>query len=78
MWNDKPWYYCSKKTGGKCDRQYRCHEPKACEGRAHKFQPKDKETTPEKEADKRKLKLVKAYQATLKLSDNEMEDTMSE
>jgi hypothetical protein len=79
MWNDKPWYYCSKQTGGKCDGQYRRHKPADCEGRAHKFEPKEKGAKPEKEInDERKLKLAKAYQATLQISDNEdMEDTMS-
>jgi hypothetical protein len=40
----------------------------------------EKAAKPEKEVnDERKLKLAKAYQATLQISDNEdMEDTMSE
>lgn len=78
MWNDKPWYYCSKKTGGKYDGQYRHHKPADCEGRAHKLEPKDKAKKPEEKANKeQKLKLAKAYQATLQNSDNEME-TMSD
>jgi hypothetical protein len=48
MWNNKPWYYCSKNSGGKCDRQYRPHKPANCKGRAHKSKPKKKAAKPEK------------------------------
>jgi hypothetical protein len=79
MCDDKPWYYCSKKTGRKCDGQYRRHKPTDCEGRAHKFEPREKAAKPEKEANnEQKLKLAKSYQVTLQTSVNEMEDTMSE
>jgi hypothetical protein len=37
IWKDKLWYYCSPKTGGKCDRQYHRHRPSECEGKAHIF-----------------------------------------
>jgi hypothetical protein len=27
FWNTRNWYYCSPKTGGKCDGKYRAHKP---------------------------------------------------
>ena len=33
-WEGKPWYWCSKETGGKCAGQYRRHLPKDCKGTA--------------------------------------------
>ena len=70
MWNDKSWYFCSPKTGGKCDGQYRRHKPTDCEGKAHKFVPKSSSDNKRKASDgksseDKKLKLAKAYQATL-------------
>lgn len=70
IWNDKSWYFCSPKTGGKCDGQYRRHKPSDCEGKAHKFVPKtghdNKRKAPDdKSNEEKKLKLAKAYQATL-------------
>jgi hypothetical protein len=64
LWGDKTWYYCSPKTGGKCNGQYRCHKPSDCEGKAHIFNG-DKKIKPETEQkdEKRKLKLAKAYKA---------------
>jgi hypothetical protein len=75
MWNDKPWYFCSPKTGGKCDGQFRRHKPANCEGKAHKFVPnagKDNKQKPpeDNENDEKKLKLAKAYQATLDNANN--------
>uniref|UniRef100_A0A7S1YA70 Uncharacterized protein n=1 Tax=Grammatophora oceanica TaxID=210454 RepID=A0A7S1YA70_9STRA len=32
MWNNKKWWYCSEKTGGKCDGKYRIHKPSDCHG----------------------------------------------
>jgi hypothetical protein len=70
MWNDKSWYYCCPKTGGKCDGQYRRHKPADCEGKAHKFVPRTgadnkRKASDDKPSDDKKLKLAKAYQATL-------------
>ena len=70
MWNDKSWYFCSPKTGGKCDGQYRRHKPTDCEGKAHKFVPKSgnynkRKASDDKSSEDKKLKLAKAYQATL-------------
>eukprot|EP00980_Cylindrotheca_fusiformis_P001364 scaffold341_cov67-Cylindrotheca_fusiformis.AAC.3 len=31
-WNGTQWYWCSKKTGGKCSGQYRAHKPSQCKG----------------------------------------------
>jgi len=77
MFNGKAWYYCGKKTGGKCDGQYRRHKPSDCEGKAHAFVPKEKKKTEENgNQDERKLKLAKAYEATL--SANDEDHTMSD
>ena len=35
-WNGKTWWYCHPDTGGKCNGEYRRHEPKDCQGRAFK------------------------------------------
>ena len=35
-WNGTKWYYCSSKTGGKCDGVYRAHKPSDCKGTAKK------------------------------------------
>ena len=65
-WKDKPWYYCSPKTGGKCDGQYRLHKPAECEGKAHTFAAgNNKRKQDEQPVEERKLKLAKAYQVTL-------------
>jgi hypothetical protein len=65
-WKDKLWYYCSPKTGGKCDGQYRHHKPTDCKGKAHHFDAsKNKRKQEESPNEDRKLKLAKAYQATL-------------
>ena len=79
MFNGKPWYYCSKKTGGKCDGQYRRHKPSECEGKAHAFVPNEKKKTEDKDKgnEERKLKLAKAYEATLSAS-NDDDHTMSD
>jgi hypothetical protein len=79
MFNGKPWYYCSKKTGGKCDGQYRRHKPSECEGKAHAFVPKEKKKAEDKDKgnEERKLKLAKAYEATLSAS-NDDDHTMSD
>ncbi len=72
MFNSKQWYFCSKKTGGKCNRQYRRHKPSDCEGKAHTFVPNDKKRKPSEEAinKERKLKLAKAYEATFNATDD--------
>jgi hypothetical protein len=74
MWNDKPWYFCSKKTGSKCDGQYQYHKGADCKGKAHNFKRKAKKCKPEGKFNKeRKLKLAKAYyKATLNISNEEM------
>jgi hypothetical protein len=62
----KPKYYCSTKTGGKCDGQYHCHKPADCKGKAHHFDAsKNKHKQEENPNEDRKLKLAKAYQAPL-------------
>jgi hypothetical protein len=71
-WNGKPWYWCSAKTGGKCNGAYRRHKPSACQGlsyfknkadkRKNDHQEKPSDNTKQQE---KKVKLAKALQATL-------------
>jgi hypothetical protein len=32
QWKGKPWYYCCKENGGKCDGAWRAHKPSDCKG----------------------------------------------
>jgi hypothetical protein len=59
-WNNKIWWWCSPKTGGKCDGKYRINKPSECEGCAHVFKP-NKKRKPEELTVERKLKLAKAF-----------------
>ena len=79
MFNGKAWYYCSTKTGEKCDGQYHRHKPSECEGKAHAFVQKEKTKTEDKDKgnEERKLKLAKTYEATLSASHDE-DHTMSD
>ena len=43
QWNNREWWWCSPKTGGKCDGVYRIHKPCDCQGTGGKFVPKRKE-----------------------------------
>jgi hypothetical protein len=70
VWNNKTWWFCSDKTGGKCDGKYRIHKPTECEGKAHVFKI-DKKRKPEGMTEERKLKLAKAYAATKEVSGDE-------
>jgi hypothetical protein len=66
-WNGKTWYYCSPKTGGKCSGNYRMHKPTSCEGKAHKFSPKEGEQKRKAATgnNERQLKMTKAYEACI-------------
>jgi hypothetical protein len=80
MWGDKMWYYCSKKTGGKCAGQYCRHKPLECEGKAHVFTPsvsKRKASPNTNTAGKKALKLAQAYQAATKESKDTSSDDSS-
>jgi hypothetical protein len=80
-WNNKTWYYCSEKTGGKCAGAYRIHKPSQCEGKAHRFVGKEgeqKRKAPEDDQQERKLKLAKAYETRIEeTSEAEASDEMS-
>ena len=70
-YNGKPWYYCSKKTGGRCEPgQYRRHKPSDCKGQAKKTKGhasnKDK---PNKKKTKEEKKRIKVAQALLGIED---------
>ena len=42
FWNNRNWWYCSPKTGGKCNGKYRVHKPSECEGKAYVSTPEKK------------------------------------
>jgi hypothetical protein len=68
-WNGKPWYWCSAKTGGKCNGVYRRHKPSTCEGLAF-FKNKSEKRKPAEEKppvkpSEKKVRLNTALQATL-------------
>jgi hypothetical protein len=71
FWNNVNWYYCSPKTGGKCDGKYRVHKPSACEGRSHVFQAEKKRKPEEQKDSKQKLKLAKVYETIKEVSSGE-------
>ena len=69
-WKGKEWWYCHPDTGGKCNGKWRRHKPSECRGDAKpevkqtgKRKPIPAETKNDKEEQKRKLKLAKAYVA---------------
>jgi hypothetical protein len=75
QWKGKPWYYCHKLTGGKCDGAWRVHNPSECKGKAFVFKDKDKEPPKKRNKnDSRTLKLAKAYSAVTEDADNESDD----
>jgi hypothetical protein len=41
QWNDKPWCCCCKLTGGKCNGEWRVHDPTDCQGKSHVFKNKE-------------------------------------
>jgi hypothetical protein len=65
-WIGRTWWYCSPKTGGKCNPgRYRQHKPKECRGTARKRTDKDKNEPKSGNDDKdskkkRKLKVIQA------------------
>ena len=72
LWNNKTWWFCSPKTGGKCDGKYRIHKPSECEGKVHVFgSSENKKRKPDKQNTESKLKLAKAYAAIKEVSGEE-------
>jgi hypothetical protein len=72
QWNDKLWHCCCKLTGGKCDGQWRVHNPVDCKGKAHIF--KDSKGEPGKKRNKNdshELKLAKAHAAVSEETESE-------
>ena len=51
-WNGKTWWYCHPDTGGKCNGEYRRHEPKDCQGRAFKGKKRRNDPNTNKKVDK--------------------------
>ena len=75
-WNGKLWYFCSKKTGGKCDPGcYRRHKPEQCEGLAKKRKAPEKKVKSDQKSNKKKLKVAKALIAAVESeSDSESDE----
>ena len=72
FWNNRNWYWCSPKTGGKCEGIFRAHKPSDCEGKAHVFDSTRKRKPVSSKEDKEcKLKLAKAYEAVKEVSSGE-------
>ena len=66
-WNNREWWYCCEKTGGKCTGNWRRHKPSECEGKAHQFSQTKRNDTAiadegAKKAERKKLKLAQALQ----------------
>ena len=79
-WNGKKWWFCHPDTGGKCDGEYRRHEPKDCQGRAFKGKRHKKSSGEDKEAStpipgKREMKVSEALSTIV---DNHETDSDSE
>ena len=78
-WNGKRWWYCHPDTGGKCDGEYRRHEPKDCQGKAFKGKRRktssreDKKDGPSNPG-KRELKVAEALSTIV---DNQETDSDS-
>ena len=58
-WNGVEWYYCSPKTGGKCDGKHRRHKPSECKGPGYV----PKRETGSKRDNRGHNKMRQAYQA---------------
>jgi hypothetical protein len=70
VWNNKTWWFCSPKTGGKCDGKYCIHKSSECEGKVHVFNI-DKKHKSQELTRERKLKLAKAYATAKEVSGGE-------
>ena len=75
-WNGAKWWYCSQKTGGKCDGIYRRHHPSKCKGLAKTAttaQTTTDSTSSDKDSGKhdKRVKLSKALAAIQEISDGE-------
>jgi len=82
QYKGKPWYYCCKETGGKCEGKWRAHEPSQCKGlNYHKAKAKnnmDRKPPPkEDEGSKKKLKLAKAMSSVAN-NESDEEDMSNE
>ena len=79
-WNGKRWWYCHPDTGGKCDGEYRRHEPKDCQGKAFKGKRRKKTPRGDNKVDKptpgkRELKVAEALSTIV--DDHETESDSS-
>lgn len=79
-WNGKRWWYCHPETGGKCDGEYRRHEPKDCQGKAfkgnrRKSPSREDETVDKPNPGKRELKVAEALSTIVDNNDTESESS---
>ena len=79
-WNGKRWWYCHPETGGKCDGEYRRHEPKDCQGKAFKGKrrnspSREDETVDKPNPGKRELKVAEALSTIVDNNDTESESS---
>jgi hypothetical protein len=78
QWNDKNWCCCCKLTGGKCNGEWRVHNPTDCQGKSHVFKNKEEPGKPKNKNDARKLKLAKAHAAVSEETESENESDEDE
>ena len=72
-YNGKPWYWCSAKTGGKCNPgAYRRHKPADCRGNASKSNKRKSQNDNEEKSSAAKHKL-KVSQAILGIESEELD-----
>lgn len=65
-WNGKDWWWCSSKTGGKCNGHYRVHKPSQCKGITQKKSADKKRDGSKDDVEaKKKLKISKALEALI-------------
>ena len=73
QYNTHTWYYCYKKSGGKCNGKWRQHQPLKCEGLAYITEHKRKNTTADIKKGKG-IKLTEAMQTLMKQVNHEDTD----
>ena len=64
QWNNHMWYYCFKKSRGKCNSKWRQHQPSKCEGLEFVPEHKCKNTTADIKKGKKKAKVNRGHAIT--------------
>jgi hypothetical protein len=72
-WNNRKYYWCSNKTGGKCGGKWRCHKPSDCGGTDY-YKKRKGITSDKEQGSATKLKLAKALTALNHSQDDSEEE----